>query len=152
MVVRHQREQAQLVGPGQCPGAVGPRVARDDCFGIRERQHHPVDHLGPNLMAEVVVGYVQAYVQAQFGESCVQDCPGADTVGVEVGDDDERHVVDSEVLQCGTHGVNVFEQRVGRVVDLFEIFISPAHALPDEVEQCEAGGGTIIRFHSVEKG
>ena len=152
MVIGHQCQQLVLVGPGQCPGAVGPRVARDDSLGIGERLHHPVDHLGLDLMAEVVVGYVQAYVQAQFGESCVQDRPGADAVGVEVGDDDERHGVDSEVLQCGTHGVDVFEQRVGRVVDLFEIFISPAHALPDEVEQFEAGVGTIIRFHSVEKG
>lgn len=41
---------------------------------------------------------------------------------------------------------------MGRVVDLFEIFISPAHALPDEVEQLQSGVGTIIRFHSVEKG
>lgn len=135
VVIGHQCQQFVLVGPGQCPGAVGPRVARDDCFGIRERQHHLVDHLGPNLMAEVVVGHVQAHVQAQLGESCVQDRPGADTVGVEVGDDDERHVVDSEVLQCGTHGVNVLEQRVGGIVNLFEIFISPAHALPDETEQ-----------------
>lgn len=29
---------------------------------------------------------------------------------------------------------------MGRVVDLFEIFISPAHAFTDEVEQFEAGG------------
>lgn len=152
VVIGHQCQQLVLVGPGQRPGAVGPRVARDDSLGIGERQHHLVDHLGPDLMAEVVVGHVQTHVQAQLGESCVQDRPGADAVGVEVGDDDERHVVDSEVLQCGTHGVNVLEQRVGRVVDLFEIFISPAHALPDEVEQFEAGGGTIIRFHSVEKG
>lgn len=109
MVIGHQCQQLVLVGPGQCPGAVGPRVARDDSLGIGERQHHPVDHLGPDLMAEVVVGYVQAHIQAQFGESCVQDRPGADAVGVEVGDDDERHVVDSEVLQCGAHGVDVLE-------------------------------------------
>lgn len=109
MVIGHQCQQLVLVGPAECPGAVGPRVARDERLGVRERQHHLVDHLGPNLMAEVVVGYVQAYVQAQFGESCVQDRPGADAVCVEVGDDDERHVVDSEVLQCGTHGVNVLE-------------------------------------------
>lgn len=109
VVIGHQCQQLVLVGPAERPGAVGPRVARDDSLGIGERQHHLVDHPGLDLMAEVVVGYVQAYVQAQLGESCVQDCPGADTVGVEVGDDDERHVVDSEVLQCGTHGVNVFE-------------------------------------------
>lgn len=152
VVIGHQCQQLVLVGPGQCPGAVGPRVARDERLGIGEHQYYLVDHLGPDLMTEMVVGHVQAHVQTQLRESCVQDRPGADAVGVEVGDDDERHVVDSEVLQCGTHGVNVLEQRVGRVVDLFEIFISPAHALPDEVEQFEAGVGTIIRFHSVEKG
>ena len=109
MVICHQGKKPVLVGTSEGAYAVGPRVARDDSLGIGERQHHPVDHPGLDLMAEVVVGYVQAHVQAQFGESCVQDCPGADTVGVEVGDDDERHVVDSEVLQCGTHGVNVLE-------------------------------------------
>ena len=71
VVIGHQCQQLVLVGPGQCPGAVGPRVARDDSLGIGERQHHPVDHPGLDLMAEVVVGYVQAHVQAQFGESCV---------------------------------------------------------------------------------
>lgn len=135
VVIGHQCQQLVLARPAERPGAVGPRVARDERLGIGERQHHLVDHPGLDLMAEVVVGHVQAHVQAQFGESCVQDRSGADTVGVKVGDDDERHVVDSEVLQCGTHGVNVFEQRVGRVVDLFEIFISPAHAFTDETEQ-----------------
>lgn len=92
VVIGHQCQQLVFVGPAECPGAVGPRVARDDRFGIGERQHHLVDHLGLDLMAEVVVGYVQAHVQAQFGESRVQDHPGADTIRVEVWHDGDLFV------------------------------------------------------------
>lgn len=92
VVIGHQCQQLVLVGPAECPGAVGPRVARDDNLGIGERQHHPVDHLGLDFMAEVVVGYLQAHVQAQFVESCVQDHPSADTVCVKIWHDGDLFV------------------------------------------------------------
>lgn len=66
MVIGHQCQQLVLVGPAERPGAVGPRVARDDSLGIGERPHHPVDHFRLDLMAEVIVRHVQAHVQAQL--------------------------------------------------------------------------------------
>lgn len=140
MVVRHQREQAQLVGAPERPGAVGSCVAGDDSLGIRVSSDDCIDDLGLDLMAEVIIRHVQAHVQAQLAQSCVQDHPGADAVGVEVGDDDEGHLVHSEVLQGGAHGVDVLEQRVGGVVDLGEVLISPAHAIAHALEQLQAGG------------
>ena len=97
-------------------------------------------------MAEVVVGHVQAHVQAQLTQPCVQDHPGANTVSVEVGDDNKRHLVHPEVLQSGTYGVDVLEQRVGGVVDLGEVLVGPSHALADEGEQvktCGTGGELV---------
>lgn len=97
-------------------------------------------------MAEVVVGHVQAHVQAQLGQPCVQDHPGANTVSVEVGDDNKRHLVNSEIFQGSAHGVDVLEQRVGGVVDLGEVLVGPSHALADEGEQvktCGTGGELV---------
>nr|WP_195838671.1 hypothetical protein [Schaalia hyovaginalis] len=140
MMICHQREQAQLVGAPQRPGAVRSRVAGDDSLGIRVSSHDCIDDLRLYLMAEVVIRHVQAHVQAQLTQPCVQDHPGTDTVSVEVGDDNKRHLVHPEVLQSGAHGVDVLKQRMGRVVDLVEILISPAHALADEGEQVKACG------------
>lgn len=42
---------------------------------------------------------------------------GTDAVGVEVGDDDERHLMYSEALQGVTLGVDVLEQWAGGVVE-----------------------------------
>lgn len=109
MMVRHQRQQAQLVGAPQRPGAVRPRVAGDDSLGIRVSSDDCIDDLRLDLMAEVVIRHVQAHVQAQLTQPCVQDHPGADAVGVEVGDNDKRHLVHPEVLQCCAHGVDVLE-------------------------------------------
>ncbi|MDC4232187.1 hypothetical protein M3T53_00445 [Actinomyces sp. B33] len=105
-------------------------MSSDDC----------IDHLRLYLVAEVVVGHVQAHVHAQLGKPCVQDHPGTDAVGVEVGDDDEWHLTNSEVLQSGTHGVDVLEQRVGGVVNLGEVLVGPSHAFTDDAEQVQAGG------------
>ncbi|MCI7306442.1 MAG: hypothetical protein MR522_09330 [Trueperella sp.] len=58
MMIGHQREQAQLVGSPQRPGAVGPRVAGDDRPGVRVSSHDCIDDLGLDLMAEVVVRHV----------------------------------------------------------------------------------------------
>lgn len=146
MMVRHQREQAQLVGAPQRPGAVRPRVAGDDSLGIRVSSDDCIDDLRLDLMAEVVVGHVQAHVQAQLAETGVEDHPGADAVGVEVGDDDEWHLVNSEIFQGSAHGVDVLKQGVRRVVDLGEIVISPAHASAHALEQLQArgAGGELV--------
>lgn len=146
MMVRHQRQQAQLVGAPQRPSAVRPRVAGDDSLGIRVDSHDCIDDLRLDLMAEVVIRHVQAHVQTQLTQPCVQDHPGADAVCVEVGDDNKRHLVHPEIFQCSAHGVDVLEQRVRGVVDLFEILIRPAHASTHALEQLQArgAGGELV--------
>ena len=62
LMIGHQREQLVFVGSTECSCAVGPCVARDDSLGVRKGQNHLVDDLRLDLVAEVVVGYVQAHV------------------------------------------------------------------------------------------
>ena len=134
VVIGHQCQQLVLVGPGQCPGAVGPSVTGDDSSSVRELLRDHVDDLGLNFMSQVVVGDVEIGGEADLVEPCVQDHPGADSVCVEVWHDGDLFVGRAQDLQRHDHLIDVLEQRMLSIVDLLQVLIGPSHPFTDTVE------------------
>lgn len=135
VVIGHQCQQLVFVGPAECPGAVGPRVARDDSLGIGERQHHLVDDRRLDLVPEVVVGDMEIGGETDLVETRVEDHASTDAVCVEVWHDGDLFVGRVQDLQRHDHLIDVFEQRMLSIVDLLQVLIGPSHPFTDTVEQ-----------------
>ena len=99
---------------------------------------------GSELVAALVVGQVEADVEAELGEAGQADDAGGDAVDVEVGDHDQLLSAEAQLVELLDEEVHVLQLGVGGVVDLPDVLVGPPASFADEVIQALGHGGDLL--------